>query len=894
MHRRRPRHANHDHLPLAACHNHPVMNDATAGPPTTPRVTIPGYELAEEIGRGGHAIVYRAQQLAVSRDVAVKVVARLDVSGTVQARFESEAQAAGTLSWHPNVVAVHDAGTTSDGLPYLAMEMLEGGTLAERLEREGRLSAEEACRIGVQLSGALAAAHAAALLHRDVKPENVLIGRFDEAKLADFGIAKVAGSTATATGVVTASYAHAAPEVLNGSPATVASDVYSLGSTMYRLLAGRAAFVESTDEAIVPFVMRVANAPVPDLRGMRVPDLLAEAVEWTMAKDPKDRPTSAAGFGAALQAVQRTMGWEVTELRLPEGVETPVAPAPKPPPAKEGEPPEPMAPSISRFVREQVQTALSEVADANTIRDEVRESARETLRDVPKSGQRRAHRDDDDSWQALVGGGLLTAYAVVHDWSGPTLWIGPAILAFAMLSVIQGLARRRGRDRALRAPFRWTSGTWWWLIGTAAVVNLGVRNEWRGAVVWVGIAVLAVPAARWIRKRVRGSSVRQILLVAVLLGGVVAVWIAATPDDPRTISVPCTSDNVSARTTGSAQIPPAPVLSGTRLYGRGIDAKQVFDADTGEAVGTIDSLGTVAGVADDVVVVDLGSRLRGFAVDDHREVWTADYGPGDAASSTHVLVDDLRRIAAVGLLDGRLLGVDTSTGAVRWERSDFSLFHDLATDGNRLYVDASSGERGEKSGIWALDLDSGRTRWYEEGLGGAIGVGSHAYVPGHGGSSSVLALRRDFGDVHWELATCGDVTGPASVGRERAFAYTDRGEMFSFADGTGEVTWRRHVEFPHVPAAFTAAAASPEGQVVVLSAPGYAVVRAFDGDTGKELWSYDGTEPLSRPVVTEDWTYVADQETVFAFDTLTGGERWRVADPLASPDVEPVEVVTPS
>jgi len=279
-------------------------------------VRVEGYEDLVEIGRGGFAVVYRAHQARFDRDVALKVLISPASGDDGLQRFERECRAMGRLSWHPNIVVIHDAGTTEDGRPFLAMEHLDGGSLADRLEQIGRLPALEVLDHGIRLAGALEAAHDAGLLHRDVKPGNALLDPFGTVKLSDFGIAAVTGHTMTASGVITASVAHAAPEVLTGQRATAASDVYSLASSLYELLAGRPAFVREDDESIVPIVVRATTEPPPDLRADGVPDAVASVVEAGMAKAPADRPASALALGEALQDAQRRLGAPVTPMSV--------------------------------------------------------------------------------------------------------------------------------------------------------------------------------------------------------------------------------------------------------------------------------------------------------------------------------------------------------------------------------------------------------------------------------------------------------------------------------------------------------------------------------------------------------------------------------------------------
>ena len=262
---------------------------------------IPGYDQVEEIGRGGFGVVYRARQRDLDRTVAVKVLTAV-ADDRSQARFDRERRALGALSDHPSIVTIYESGTTRQGLPFLTMEHLAGGSLADRLQQRGPVPWPTAVSWIVTVCGAVETAHRIGVLHRDIKPENILLDRRDQARLADFGIAGHLAGTATATGSITASIGHAAPEVLAGQRATAAADVYSLGSTLFALLAGAAAFVRPTDETLMPVVVRVSCEPVPDLRPAGVPDEVCVAIEAAMAKEAAARPASAVAFGEALQA----------------------------------------------------------------------------------------------------------------------------------------------------------------------------------------------------------------------------------------------------------------------------------------------------------------------------------------------------------------------------------------------------------------------------------------------------------------------------------------------------------------------------------------------------------------------------------------------------------------
>lgn len=274
--------------------------------------TIDGYADFEEIGEGGFATVYRARQLRFRRTVAVKVLKAAPMDERANDRFERECQALGELSWHPHVVALYDSGVTSDGRPWLSMQYLGSGSLGGQIVRDGPLPWPEALIVGIQVSGALDAAHSAGTLHRDLKPENLLIGPYGETRLGDFGIAALEDSAHTATGHASFTVGHVAPEQLRGQRADERSDLYSLASTLFTLMAGRTPFAGDGSEPPAVVLARVLEAEPPRLSG--VPDDVAEFIHGAMAKDPAQRPQSAVEFGQALQRLQAAHGETVTEL----------------------------------------------------------------------------------------------------------------------------------------------------------------------------------------------------------------------------------------------------------------------------------------------------------------------------------------------------------------------------------------------------------------------------------------------------------------------------------------------------------------------------------------------------------------------------------------------------
>ncbi|WP_433472922.1 protein kinase domain-containing protein [Spirillospora sp. CA-142024] len=287
---------------------------------------VPGYRVLEQVGEGGFSVVYRAHQERLDRMVALKVLSISAVDDAAMRRFQRECKITGRLSGHPNIVTVLDTGTTRSGRPYIAMEYFEHGALTDRLAREGPLPVAEVLRIGVKMAGALAATHETDVLHRDVKPQNVLLSRYGEPALADFGIARLVDSfDATHTQAFTPH--HAAPEVLEGRPPGVGSDLYSLGSTLYQLLAGKPAFKGPRGEGIALLMLRILNDPPPPIPRPDVPAQVADVIGRAMAKSADQRFATAVEFAQALQRVQAELGLPVTDVAHSGGA---VLPAPVP------------------------------------------------------------------------------------------------------------------------------------------------------------------------------------------------------------------------------------------------------------------------------------------------------------------------------------------------------------------------------------------------------------------------------------------------------------------------------------------------------------------------------------------------------------------------------------
>ncbi|ROZ64006.1 serine/threonine-protein kinase [Kocuria soli] len=275
------------------------------------------YTVGPRMARGGTGGVYRAVDERLDRTVAVKIMhPHLTEDPDFVGRFAREARAAAQLS-HPNVVAVLDQGRTDDGLVFLVMEFVEGGTLRDVLNRKRFLTPDQMFQVLRPLLAGLASAHAAGLVHRDMKPENVLMRPDGTVKVADFGLSRGADQQ-TATGPVLGTVAYAAPELVKEEPVDARSDVYSVGIMAWEMLAGKRPFQGN------PWMLARAHAEdsVPDLSGVvsgLAPEIASVVRQWT-AKAPGDRPDDAAGMVVQLGQLATTLdptalhhvpvGWE--------------------------------------------------------------------------------------------------------------------------------------------------------------------------------------------------------------------------------------------------------------------------------------------------------------------------------------------------------------------------------------------------------------------------------------------------------------------------------------------------------------------------------------------------------------------------------------------------------
>jgi len=281
------------------------------------------YRLRRELARGGMATVWEAEDKVLTRRVAIKVLhPHLAGDDAFRTRFRREAVAAAKLA-HPHIVTTYDTGRDAD-VAYIVMELVQGTTLARQLKDHGPLPVAKAVDVAMQVADALACAHAHGVVHRDVKPANILLREDGHVKVADFGIAKAGtGHDLTRTGVVMGTAKYLSPEQVSGSPADAGSDIYALGIVLYEMLAGTPPFIGDSDLSTA--VARLTAAP-GSLRDRRpeVPRSLEAVVLRSLARDPAARFQSADELRASLLAVDS----DNDDVTPPAGVTT-AAPAPR-------------------------------------------------------------------------------------------------------------------------------------------------------------------------------------------------------------------------------------------------------------------------------------------------------------------------------------------------------------------------------------------------------------------------------------------------------------------------------------------------------------------------------------------------------------------------------------
>ncbi|MEN3356367.1 MAG: hypothetical protein V7637_349 [Mycobacteriales bacterium] len=295
-------------------------HDSSPRPPV-----VDGLVDIRPLGRGGFGLVFRAWQVGLDREVALKVDSRVLTEERDRRRFLREAGAAGRLSSHGHIVPVYDAGVADDGRPYLVMELCRGGSLADRVRRDGPMPADEVRHIGLGIADALAAAHAIGILHRDVKPGNILTDQYGVAKLADFGLAAAldaSGDSSVSRETLTPAFAP--PEAFAFARPSAPGDVYGLAATLYTLLAGYPPRILSWPPASLAELTASLRSPVAPVPGVH-PDLLA-VLDAALHPEPERRTQTAAALRDALAAVPATAGAPADTRGRPPGAATTTGP----------------------------------------------------------------------------------------------------------------------------------------------------------------------------------------------------------------------------------------------------------------------------------------------------------------------------------------------------------------------------------------------------------------------------------------------------------------------------------------------------------------------------------------------------------------------------------------
>jgi tRNA A-37 threonylcarbamoyl transferase component Bud32 len=265
------------------------------------------YEILSELGHGAMGVVYKAQDPKIGRIVAIKTLSAAGQGTELEqyrARFLVEAKSAGRLN-HPNIVAVHDVADDDEGKPCLVLEYVEGTTL-DRLVAEENIPLVRLLELLAEVARALGYAHAHGIVHRDVKPANIMVTQAGQAKLSDFGIAKLEGTSMTIAGQVMGTPAFMSPEQCTGVGVDPRSDIFSLGAVLYTLSTGEKPFPGDTFTSVAYKVVHVSPVPVRELNPA-LPEQLDAIIARSMAKDPKSRYPSADEMAADIEALRSAL-----------------------------------------------------------------------------------------------------------------------------------------------------------------------------------------------------------------------------------------------------------------------------------------------------------------------------------------------------------------------------------------------------------------------------------------------------------------------------------------------------------------------------------------------------------------------------------------------------------
>lgn len=276
--------------------------------------SIEGYTITERLGTGGFASVYLASNDDDGQLAAIKVLHAHSTDASDLRRFERERMTMQAFGNHPHIVSVFDSGETEGSEHYMVLEYVDGGSVRDLLKDRGALHWSDALRIAVQICSALDVAHRSGVLHRDVKPGNVLL-KDDNAKLTDFGIARLIGqSQVTAAQSIIGTLAYTPPEVFHDRGFDGRGDIYQLGITMYEMLLGRAPFTSAAADNKATIIRRILDKPAPSIAPFDVPQPISDLLDEVLSKDPADRPQSVERLGQRLNEIERELGRTPTPM----------------------------------------------------------------------------------------------------------------------------------------------------------------------------------------------------------------------------------------------------------------------------------------------------------------------------------------------------------------------------------------------------------------------------------------------------------------------------------------------------------------------------------------------------------------------------------------------------
>ena len=774
---------------------------------------LAGYRLEAQVGTGGMAVVFRARDERLGRLVALKILAPvLAADGMFRRRFIAESRAAAAVD-DPHIIPVHEAGE-ADGVLFIAMRFVQGGDLRRVMEQEGALPPDRAAGFISPVASALDAAHAAGLVHRDVKPANILVdarpGRPDHVYVSDFGVSKVATASVSLTGAgqFLGTPGYSAPEQIQGRAVDGRTDQYALACVAYQLLTGELPF--DRDQGMAVLLAHLSEPP-PSL-GVRLPGLPAAADEVLargMAKVPEKRYGSCGEFADALRealglapysraGTAATADHPHTQIgSLPPGLPGPVAASL----AADASLP------ITVIGPPPVYSAVGQAGAAP--------AAGLT---IPPGGseQRAAPAPRDDHHRAVTGGPGPSGKMPRAPRPGRAIRHRSVIIAAAVGIAVAGLViavttfsgtphRSAARPRSLGTPN-----------GSASSHASGSPG---GSLLWtytMRSPVVSGPAVAGGTVYVGGMYRGEVYALNAATGQV--RWARTT--EPSTISV------------GSA-------FAGSVYAGGTGGQVYALDAVTGQVRWTYTT------------------RYSGYS-----GVYS---GPVVAGGTVYV------GAANIGCCAGGVYALNAASGQVRWSYiTGYGGFYSVpAMAGGTVYAVASSG-RGSGQ-VYALDAATGKVRWTHTTAGtpgiGAVGpavAGGTVYV---GSGGTVYALDAATGQVRWTYTSIGDgvASGPVVAGGT-VYVGGGEGTVYALNAATGQVRWT------HTTAAFGVYLGSIySGSLYVASGDGE--VYALNAATGQVRWTratgYSATAGYSistGPAVADGTVYVGSQDKVYALN----------------------------